>query len=468
MSIESKLLKFINDHSHLSEQGSQQWLDERQLMIGGSEIATITGKNRFSSIQNLIAQKIGLSSFLGNRATRWGNLFEDMTELIFSTLFLNNEKIYTTGSIANKDIPEHKYSPDGLCTMTINEVLYTILLEFKSPLSTIPSGKIPPHYLPQVKAGLCTLELTDKAIFVNNMFRKCTLSDLDYTTKYDHVFHKDADKNLKIDQALACGMIMFYISGEQIDAFLAKVVEEKERDESNTNFNQKNNEFACSDSDSDYSSESASDSDQKSEDIALNSVAMQALYNNVSLFLDGESDADEYALLDIGALAPYEMDEWLELYKPINGASFLTAKYIKPNINVKYIGDGCDNLYLSPDLNKFRTHEHLEQLQHFNFQKTITKYKSNCIKKGLIPVAVLPWKLLKSDVISVDKEPDFLKPHKADIQRVIGTIKKIIGAGPLLDDHAEAFMKEFPDSNAINYYLRNRPMSQAQIDEFTM
>ncbi len=122
------LSKFISDNSHLAEQGSKKWLEERQYIIGGSEIATVIGKNKYSTVQNLIAQKIGITSFTGNTATRWGNLFENMTELIFQILFLNGNRIHSTGSIQNKEIESHRYSPDGLCIMKLMNKLMIILL----------------------------------------------------------------------------------------------------------------------------------------------------------------------------------------------------------------------------------------------------------------------------------------------------------------------------------------------------
>ena len=54
------LNRLINDNINLAPQGSDEWLALREYNIGGSEMATITGDNGFSSIDKLIAQKIGL------------------------------------------------------------------------------------------------------------------------------------------------------------------------------------------------------------------------------------------------------------------------------------------------------------------------------------------------------------------------------------------------------------------------
>ena len=83
------LRQFIENNSNLAKQGSRQWLLEKQFTIGGSEIAVITGQSAFSNIHCLVAQKVGLTKFNGNAATRWGNLFEGVAEKTFAHLFLN-------------------------------------------------------------------------------------------------------------------------------------------------------------------------------------------------------------------------------------------------------------------------------------------------------------------------------------------------------------------------------------------
>jgi hypothetical protein len=467
------LEKFIKENSHLSEQGSKQWLEERQLIVGGSEMSVVIGKNKYSSIQSLISQKVGLTNFTGNTATRWGNLFESMTELIFKTLFLNGDPIYSTGSVPHKEIEAHRYSPDGLCIMKIDGVFRIVLLEFKAPFSSVPEKKIPPHYLPQVKAGLCTLDLTEKAVFVNNMFRKCKLSQLDFNPTYDTLFHKDSKKKLEIPEAIACGIILFHIPGQNINEFLSALLGENDANsgddaddgddddgDDDISINKKH-EFATSDSD--YESFDADDD----IDDDFNKSLLHRLHRNVSLFLNTEMDPAEYKLLDLGESGTIEMAEWLELFKPERGDSFLKAKYIKPNLNVDSLMDEYDNVYISKELDYVKKQSYLNQIhKKYNFKKTIEKYKANCLRNGLIPVAVLPWKLIKSDVIVIDKDPEFLNQHKEKINDVISKVKYIVDNASDLDARANVFGKIYPDSSIVRDYWENKPTSPEDIKDF--
>lgn len=464
------LEKFIKEHSHLSEQGSKEWLEERQFVIGGSEIATVIGKNRFSTIQDLVSRKIGISHFSGNTATRWGSLFEDMTQLIFQILLLKNDTVYTTGSVPHKEITSHRYSPDGICLMEILNVLKIVLLEFKAPLSSIPEGKIPIYYLPQIKAGLCTLDITENAVFMNNMFRKCSLAQLDFGPSYDSLFHKDKNKKINLTQALACGIIVFYIPGQKIDSFLSNLLDEKKElempnsdDEDDVAYDQKH-EFAATDEE-DSSGTDADLSDAENEE---DKTLLQRLHKNVSLFLNTEMDPEEYDMLDVGELYPGEMDEWLKLYKPEASESFLKAKYIKPNFNSEALMED-NNLYISKELENIRKKSHIDTInKKYNFTKTIHKFKANCLKNGYIPVAVLPWKLMKSDIILLDKDENYLDDHRDAIDSVIEKIKYITANGSDLDEKVTLFENLYPDSKIAQEYWDNKPLSLDEIKEFIL
>ena len=105
--------KLIVLNQDLAPQGSPEWLAIRVYNIGGSEMSTITGENCFSSIDKLVAQKIGFSHFSGNIATRWGKLFEFATQQITEIVFDIDDGIQETGSLEGA-IPNQRYSPDGL------------------------------------------------------------------------------------------------------------------------------------------------------------------------------------------------------------------------------------------------------------------------------------------------------------------------------------------------------------------
>ncbi len=469
-----QLEDFIEKNNHLSIQGSKDWLNERRFSIGGSEIATIIGKNKYSSIENLVAQKISISSFEGNTATRWGNLFENMTELIFKSLFLKNNKIYTTGSIPHKNIKYHKYSPDGLCVIKIADKYKIILLEFKAPLCSVPENVIPAHYLPQIKAGLSTLELTEQGIFMNNMFRKCTLNDLNFTNRYDTSFHNDGKKNIEIKDALANGIIMFYISSTNIHTYLSLLLEEndasidadennyEDEDENNFSSHMANDKFK-------YIDFMASDCETCDEDDNFDKKInepelslLNKLYKNVALFMENNMDYKKYDIIDLGGSSPDDMEEWLKLYK---NDVFLETKYIKPNFNINAILND-KNLYISPELSYIKDKSYLDNICHkYNFKKTIDKYKQNFIKNGLIPVAVLPWKLIKSDIILVNKEEEYLDKYAEIIENTINIIKNITISASNKDELALEFDKTYPKNKITAEYRNSKPLSKEEIYE---
>ena len=211
-----QIKKLLKQYENAPKQGTLEWLQQRT-GIGGSEMAIITGDNKYSNIKNLISLHTGLSEFKGNSYTRWGSLFEEQIRLLVELLM--QCKIHEIGSI-DGCIPNHRYSPDGLATMellvgTDNTVkdqtnMYHILtektpkydsldivrnyinllLEFKCPHSRIPTGTIPKEYLAQVKSGLCDLPCCTDALFVDACFRRCAYKDWKFTNQYNTDYHK--------------------------------------------------------------------------------------------------------------------------------------------------------------------------------------------------------------------------------------------------------------------------------------
>jgi hypothetical protein len=222
-----QLHKFVENNAELAEQGSAEWLEMRKKIIGGSELSTVLGKNPYNKIDNLVADKIGLTQFRGNIATRWGRLFEELSRIIMEMILINDRNdeycIFETGSLEGA-IPHHRFSPDGLSVFLYKnkgllQFLLT-LLEFKSPLRSVPNGLIPEYYIPQIQAGLCDIDISEIGLFINNMYRKCSLSDLNLSTTYDTVFHaSDIKKQFKPEIPVAYGIIGFYQTVEQSNKF---------------------------------------------------------------------------------------------------------------------------------------------------------------------------------------------------------------------------------------------------------
>jgi hypothetical protein len=271
--------------------------------------------------------------------------------------------------------------------MKVNDEYRIVLLEFKAPFGTIPDNRIPVHYLPQVKTGLCTIDISEEAIYVSNMFRRCKIDQLNFTPSYDVNFHRDANKKLDLTEAVAYGVILFHISGQHIDTFLSKYIEETD---------------VCYESESDaviaevlpksagfsiqvpYSTHSDDDDEEElsedSEDEECN--LLEKLHKNVSLFINTNLDPNSYKLIDLGNSTTSELEEFLTLYKNDSEESFLTARYIKPNLNCEFIMNNNKDVFISNDINYIKTENYLNKInKKYNFKKTIEKFKANSLKK---------------------------------------------------------------------------------------
>ena len=434
------LENFINKNKDLAEQGSQKWLNERKYIIGGSEISTLIGKNPFSNIERLIAEKVDLCSFTGNTACRWGNLFEMVTQLIFKAMFVEKpDKIYSTGSVPHKTIKNHSYSPDGLCCIGFKEnnlVYKNTLLEFKSPYSSIPTTKVPTHYLPQVKAGLCTIDIAESAIFVNNMFRKCTLNQLDFTTNYDNSYHRDTEKKLKdIDIAIANGIIIFSITLDNLFIFEEKY---KQLDTKSNNYNQSYMDF-CDDS---SGSEFDPDENAYFDDNSNILYKIKQAINNYN-----ECQYNPKDMFDLGNATKELFDQFLDLLDD----KFIDIKYIKPQINKIALNDNVANLIIPNELNYIK--DNLDTIcKKYNMEKILSKFTKKCKIDKSIPIAYLPWKLLRSSNIIVEKEIDYLDNIKENIDNCINIVKDINSNSKNLDDSAILLNKYF--ENNIIFIIR--------------
>lgn len=221
------LSKYIANLEASPAQRTKEWYAIKQKTIGGSEVATVLGLNHFSSVSNLIAEKIGITKFEGNDHTRWGTMFEPVTTKYSQYVLQTYGKIEEAPSIAGV-IDRQRYSPDGLAVVQLGEMIYIILFEFKAPATSIPAGKIPEHYLPQVKTGLLTIPISDRAIFVNNSYRKCKLCDFNFTPVYDLEYHKgDNNKAIRKKIPLACGLLFYYANNANYSEYIKSSTTDK-------------------------------------------------------------------------------------------------------------------------------------------------------------------------------------------------------------------------------------------------
>jgi hypothetical protein len=441
---------FVKIHESLAKQGSAKWLDERRFIIGGSEIATIIGKNRFSNMQQLVAQKIGISSFDGNSATRWGSIFENVSEMIFGMIFTTDGKIHAMGSVPHPSIENHRYSPDGLCIVKVGGEYCIILLEFKSPFGSIPDKKIPVYYIPQIKAGLCTLTPVEKGIFVNNMYRRCTLEQLGTSNLYDKFYHKDTNKKLSLEAALCYGVVLFYIPANKRHLFDERYAAYRELlstyDTESESESEGSDDFAYFYNSSDAESDDSWGGAAPGAVVDVTAPVLELIYNVI------EHQRD---IIDLGELPEGNMADFLQLVKPGDGDSFISVKYVKPTFNVHTIVRD-DNFYVSPELAYIRDARYFDHFKRYNYKKTIDNFKNQCAAKDDILIAALPWKLFKSSNILVEKDPKYLDPYKESIDHTVDVVKKIMTTSTSLDEKINMFAEIYPDSDIVADYLSNR------------
>lgn len=185
---------YLASWAHLPKQGSQEWLDNktinnenRDITIGGSEIHMLMGGR---SIKGLIRNKLGLTTFKGNKYTGWGNICEDINKRFCEIKY--NTTIYELGSIPGytNEVVLQTYSPDGLAIIDEDIVLF----EFKCPFSRKINNIVPKKYISQIQLGLSTINICKYAIYSEMKAKICKLKDFTLTnSNYYEPFHDKKD-----------------------------------------------------------------------------------------------------------------------------------------------------------------------------------------------------------------------------------------------------------------------------------
>jgi len=172
-------------------------------------------------------------------SSRWGHIFESVLDMYI--IYMLNTIVHETGNIPGvlrkaNGIPVQNYSPDGVALVQKADYKYLIdgtsqkytdtlasacksfrdlpeelilLMEYKNPYRRVPLGVIKDHYKAQPKAGMCTIPITEAALFVDGVFKKCSIRDFDLSRTYDVKFHCIHGKcrRLTYESAKACGFV---------------------------------------------------------------------------------------------------------------------------------------------------------------------------------------------------------------------------------------------------------------------
>jgi hypothetical protein len=166
-------------------QRTPEWLERKKKTVGGSELATLMGRNPYDKLLGLYKKKIGEipSEFTSSPATRHGVMFEPIIGHIIELKY--KTKIYGQQAFVDnyKGCTDVSYSPDGLAE--INGKI--CLLEFKAPATRQPiPGKIYKAYVPQVKMGLNMIPMATAALYVECVFKYVDLAALTQQLPQQH------------------------------------------------------------------------------------------------------------------------------------------------------------------------------------------------------------------------------------------------------------------------------------------
>ncbi len=438
----------LEKNKDLAPQGSDKWLAERQYSVGGSEMSVITKDNPYSKLDRLVAQKIKFVNFTGNIATRWGKLFEDNTTRLCEILMDIDSGVKETGSLEGA-APNQRYSPDGLAVIKMvcletdpddpeNEIeveqYCIVLFEYKSPYSAIPNGTIPKHYMPQVKTGLCSIPITDFAIFINNMFRKCAFKDLGPSITYDTTFHDKDEKNKANKyKPLAFGLILFYQTKEQKKRFYKKY-------KTTIEYVEPTYDTSCSDSDSDSSDADnffnrASNKPTRPKQPAFtdNMQLHKYIYSRYS-----KDPKQRHDTRDFGKSFYRNFNDILQIYDD----KFFSIRYCDPHILAEY----NNNTFLAAQDITMGTDDCKETLADYTRQIESGMVQTEAGARPLI--GFLPWKLFKSDIIYEPRDPEYVNKYSDDIQSAIAIVKDIV-AKETNDEKIKLFKHHFPKSRIL-------------------
>lgn len=237
------LAEFLHKYKDLPKQGSSEWLNQRKFTVGGSQIATIMGVNKYENLRSFVKTKMPFYKFKKEAPLWFGNLMEPCVEQFVEIEY--NTKTYETGSLPCDFNKYLSYSPDGLCIISKDKLKKMldkhkinikelpegkdsiVLLEFKSPfMRKIKYGEVPDYYVPQPLLGMEIIKISEISIFIECVFRFCSYSDL-FNNKYSYYHY---DKERYTNEAIMYSAISIFYeeeSNENIKEILANIEEFK-------------------------------------------------------------------------------------------------------------------------------------------------------------------------------------------------------------------------------------------------
>lgn len=212
-----KLLYYQSKYNNCAPQGSTEWLEGRSFSFGGSEMATLLGKNKYQKKDALFKQKQERTNIKSEVMT-WGVLFEPVAKLYIQR---EHGTVYEFGSIPHSYYPIC-YSPDGLLVKN-NDLL---LLEIKCPMMRGIS-KIPEAYILQVQTGMNVINV-NYCLFSQFRFRRCKYGTSTLNCTYDRDYHKEYRKRCADQFPVSYGFLWWDTADEpMVDLALDKTMMDK-------------------------------------------------------------------------------------------------------------------------------------------------------------------------------------------------------------------------------------------------
>ena len=164
-------IKYLQKYFDGPCQGSQEWLDMRNMRFGGSELKHLKKPNEIVKNRNTRTNE--------NLFCWWGKWFETVTKKHL------NKNIYEFGAIPCAKIPV-AYSPDGLI-IPEDDKENLQLIEIKCPI--LKENVDIKDYDDQIQAGMYILPVKNCLLLIGK-YKKCDFTQLPKYCEYDAVFHK--------------------------------------------------------------------------------------------------------------------------------------------------------------------------------------------------------------------------------------------------------------------------------------
>lgn len=143
--------------------GSEEWLKARMQGLGGSDIGTVCGLNKWSSPSDLWAYKTGRSEGVtATPAMEWGNRLEPVIIDKFEEEHPEFEIVRNPGSWRSIERPWQLANPDAIAI----GALQPWLIEVKTARHDYWKGQVPVHYRAQVQWYLDVLGLENALVVV--------------------------------------------------------------------------------------------------------------------------------------------------------------------------------------------------------------------------------------------------------------------------------------------------------------